>query len=99
MTTINALNERIIELQGKQIKDLEKARELDKEIHAAELKHTVDLYSGAVKHVAAERDAAIELAEGYKQDVQHWQAQFDREHNAFVQAAADRDQAIRDKAD
>lgn len=99
MTTINALNERIIELQGKQIKDLEKARELDKKLHAAELKHTMDLYSGAVKHVAAERDAAIELAEGYRQDVQHWQAQFDREHNAFGQAAADRDQAIRDKAD
>lgn len=98
MTTINALNERIIKLQDKQIKDLEKAREIDKELHAAELKHTVDLYSGAVAHVAAERDAAIELAESYRQDVQHWQAQAEREHNAFVQAAADRDQAIRDKA-
>ncbi len=98
MTTINALNERIIYLQDKQIKDLEKARELDKKLHAAELKHTEDLYAKAVAHVAAERDAAIELAEDYKQDVQHWQNQADREHRAFEQAAEERDQVIRDNA-
>lgn len=78
MTTIN---ERIIKLQDKQIKDLERARELDRQLYTAELRQL------------------CELAESYRQDVQHWQNQVDREHNAFVQAAADRDQAIKDKAD
>ena len=95
----NTLTERLIDLQDAQIKSLEKARELDKALHAEELKKLETLYAGAVKHVAAERDVAIAVAEDYKEDVQHWQAQFDREHNAFMQAADDRDQAIRDKSD
>ena len=99
MTTVSELNERIIELQDKQIAALESARQKEKELHAAEMKRTSELYEGAVQHVAAERDEAIALADELKKDVQHWQSQFDREHAAFEQAAAERDQAIKDKAD
>ena len=97
MTTINELNERIIELQDKQIAALEDARQKEKKLHAEEMKRTNELYGSAVAHVAAERDEAIALADELKKDAQHWQAQFDREHNAFVQVANDRDQALRDK--
>ena len=95
MTTID---ERIIQKQDEYIKALEEARVKDKELHKAELKATTKLYKGAVAHVAAERDFAVALAESYKEDVQHWQSLHDREHAAFEQAAADRDQAIKDKS-
>jgi len=57
---------------------------------------------------AAQRDAkaaqeALEQAhmecDDTQDTVQHWQGLWDREHNAFVQAAAERDQLIRDKDD
>lgn len=57
---------------------------------------------------AAQRDAkaaheALEQAHLECNDtqntVQHWQGLFDREHNAFVQVATERDQLIRDKDD
>lgn len=99
MTTIKELDQRIIQIQDEQIKALESARQKEKEFHAEEVTNITKLYTKAVKYVAEQRDVAIELAEDYRQDVQHWQAQFDREHAAFEQAAADRDQAIRDKSD
>lgn len=80
---------------AKRIKDLE----ADVLHWSSEYEKQKELYEGAVKHVADERDEAIALANELKKDVQHWQNQFDREHNAFVQAANDRDQALRDKGD
>lgn len=99
MTIIDELNERIIEVQDKQIAALESARQKEKELHAAEMKRATELYEGAVRHVAAERDEALTLAEELKKDVQHWQTLHEREHHAFEQAAADRDQALKDKAE
>lgn len=63
------------------------------DIHRKTIKRQADTISSLKQQLKYSR------AKDYEKDIQHWQAQAEREHNAFVQAAEERDQAIRDKMD